>query len=1205
LNTLILRHVKGSEPTSFLVVRQSDGAASEPCAVPSPVGYPVEGRPNSDLLQDLRWYLEQFLELPTDPYRELAGRIVAARNAWGTELFEALFDGDRSARRAYDHATADGFDNLRLRVASDDPAVLGWPWEALRDPEAGILAHECAIERRLESDVRDPLRLPAELPRDRINILLVTARPFERDVGFRSVSLPLVELIEQRNLPARVTLLRPPTLEALDRHLEEHPGHYHLLHFDGHGSYEPDPARIRAAIQEGEQHKLRAAASSVGRLVFEREADDAEGRAHPVTGGDLATLLRKHRLPAVVLNACQSAMIDQSADDPFASVAAALIKAGVRDVVAMSHSLWVSAARELLPAFYEGLFRDGDFGAAVSAGRRRLLIEKNRLGGGIAPEPLEDWHIPVHYRNDPEETRLFDFKNAAPAPEESDAEASLPPEAGDHENPYGLIGRDRAIQELEKHLRAAPAGILIQGMGGVGKTTLAKGFLRWLKQTGGMEGAFWFTFDEGRRTAESVINEIGIKLFGTAFGAWDLEKRFQALATLRTRRLVIVWDNFEVVQGIPDANLPPTIAEDADLLRRLLETLRGGKTKVLITSRGDEDWLGTENRRKLTLGGLHGEERWELCRAILKDRDIEPKGDQEDLHHLLDAIDGHPLIMRMLLPMLDTHSPADLQERWRENIAELDLEGGEALQAQLYGALSFVTDQLPDELRPVLVPLAMHEGYVNLRLLEYMAEQAYPALTRSDIDQTLIIFVNAGLLQTATNSGHFMHPVLAAWLRTAVLPDIDLKIVKEWSSAFVKVMAALADHYAPKSQSEQRCIFQLFGANFRNAQSESHQLAMTTAEAALTQALAVFFMHQRDWKTAEATYKNLVTILKNSNQARLGDAYHQLGIIAGEQRDFAKSEALYQKALKIFKKQGDLNNLSNVYHQLGVIAQRMRRLEKAEDWYRRAIEIKEKDSDDRSAATTYHELGRIADSRGDFITAEKLYSKALILFEKHGDLCNAAKTYHQLGSSLQGRAQSHSDFLQAERWHQKSLKIKVKLGDMNGIAASYHHLGGLAQAQKAFSDAADFYRKALAIFEKQRDFYNASNVYHQLGRMERSLGDFMQAESWYLKSLEIDKECDNVHGQAMTYGELGLLYCAKADCIRAGKFLLKSITLFAGQNDESQTELAASIFRRLFQVAPSLDRRTLRLMWEEAEIDFIEPPSWDQAPPSEQENDNE
>ena len=147
MNELIIRHVEGSDPATFQVVRRPDGKSTAPVTVKSPFGFPVEGNPDTDLMRELRWYLEDFLAYPFDPNLDLAERAKEALRAWGTQAFTALFD-TREGRRYYDAATAEGHDNLHLLVSADDPEILGWPWEAIYDPEAGFLAHGCRIERQ-------------------------------------------------------------------------------------------------------------------------------------------------------------------------------------------------------------------------------------------------------------------------------------------------------------------------------------------------------------------------------------------------------------------------------------------------------------------------------------------------------------------------------------------------------------------------------------------------------------------------------------------------------------------------------------------------------------------------------------------------------------------------------------------------------------------------------------------------------------------------------------------------------------------------------------------------------------------------------------------------------------------------------------------------------------------------------------------------
>ena len=72
-------------------------------------------------------------------------------------------------------------------------------------------------------------------------------------------------------------------------------------------------------------------------------------------------------------------MIDAAATDAFASVAAALQRAGVRSVVAMAYALYVSGARVFLPAFYRRLFEQGSITEAVHAGRQAMLHQQGRI----------------------------------------------------------------------------------------------------------------------------------------------------------------------------------------------------------------------------------------------------------------------------------------------------------------------------------------------------------------------------------------------------------------------------------------------------------------------------------------------------------------------------------------------------------------------------------------------------------------------------------------------------------------------------------------------------------------------------------------------------------------------------------------------------------------------------------------------------------
>jgi len=969
MSTLIVRHCPESNPPRFQVL-EPDGDATPPTELPPAAGYPVEGRPTSDLMADLRWYLEDFLEYPFHPETEHAERVLQALRNWAEDAFNALFTHDHGAA-LFDRATADGDEKLRLRIRSNDPRVLAWPWEALHRPGAGPLGQLSQVERCLD-DLDGPPPFNAELPRDRVNILLVTARPYEDDVGFRSLSRPLIDLVDKEKLPVDVHVLRPPSFKRLIEHLQERPRYYHILHFDGHGAY-----RRSAGPGDGALNRYG------GCLFFE-----GKRRASvPIPAEILSSELRQHAVPVVVLNACQSGMLDDAAETAFASVAAALLEAGTRSVVAMAYSLYVSGAQEFLPEFYRSLFASGNVAEGMRAGRRRMFREQGRVCARGRFD-LEDWLVPVLYQQED-----VDLSFGAEARAAAKASAPQLMELDGDPSPHGFVGRDRAILQLDRALRMDPAGILVHGLVGVGKTTLARGFVEWLARTEGLgSGCFWITF-QGVRSAEYVFNRMGERLFGTEFALLDAERKIAALArVLREDRYVVVWDNFEVVAGIAGSSARPTLSEeDRGQLRAFLAALRDGRTKVLITSRSEEDWLKPE-RWIVSLSGLRGEKRWAYCEEILGELGLTVDRENPELTKLMNMLDGHPLSMRVLLPELAKRRAGELIAALQSNLAALDLNVDEA-SAKLYATLGFAEEALDEGLRPLLVPLAFHERFVHGDYLELMGREREPSPSRGEIDAFLRALAGAGFLRELRQAAFEMHPAFTGFLRSTVLRRTPAGIRDRWAGAFVEVFGRLAEALTPREFNVQRVAVHLHGANFLVALEEAERLDMPLARSALLQALGAFAQNQRLFAEAEEQFRKFADLQKVRGDAKAEAAsYHQLGRIAQERRDFDAAEKWYLKSLKINEKLGNEHGAAITYHQLGTIAEERRDFAAAEKWYLKSLKIKERPGNEHGAASTYGQLGLLAGLQQRFEESGRWLLKCIYAFLTVNDPMNVQQT---------------------------------------------------------------------------------------------------------------------------------------------------------------------------------------------------------------------
>ncbi len=191
--------------------------------------------------EDLRWYLEDYLQFPHNPAPTIAARVERRMADIGTELFEKVFHTDEQSRRlwakVYEHLS-----DIRIEVVTSVREATAIPWELIRDPHT-----DTVLTLRARAFVRTHDQ-PVETPRvveahsGPIRILLAICRPREGDdVPFRSVASRLVKaLTDDARVVFQLHVLRPPTFAQLASTLREakRTGQpYHIVHFDGHGMY--------------------------------------------------------------------------------------------------------------------------------------------------------------------------------------------------------------------------------------------------------------------------------------------------------------------------------------------------------------------------------------------------------------------------------------------------------------------------------------------------------------------------------------------------------------------------------------------------------------------------------------------------------------------------------------------------------------------------------------------------------------------------------------------------------------------------------------------------------------------------------------------------------------------------------------------------------------------------------------------------------
>ncbi|MCP5230717.1 MAG: CHAT domain-containing protein [Zoogloeaceae bacterium] len=363
----------------------------------------------------------------------------------GSEMFDAL-DANGWAG-SWRNGT--GARVLEIRVEGiDDPlsqALLDAPWELLATAERHLVddaAQVFEIVRRIGTPTS-----PLAPRHGDLQLLFMAAAPRGvHELDFEAEESAI--LAATHSLPTALSVEESGSAERLgERHHLDGP--FEVVHLSCHGDID----------------------ASTGPLLA---LEDDTGALTPATPAQLLRELGDaDQLPLLFLSACRTAEAenrrDGSATEPYAR---ALTRAGIANVLGWDGSVYDHDAQRFATLFYREL------GLRVAV-PRAVALARQGLRQAMLTDPKQGrhWHLARLYLAPHGGGPLIAAGlRRRRRPGDSAGQAFLDPARGEVPvaKPHEFVGRRRALQDVLRAFRDdAVTGVLVQGMGNLGKSSLA------------------------------------------------------------------------------------------------------------------------------------------------------------------------------------------------------------------------------------------------------------------------------------------------------------------------------------------------------------------------------------------------------------------------------------------------------------------------------------------------------------------------------------------------------------------------------------------------------------------------------------------------------------------------------------------------------------------------------------------------------------
>ena len=642
--------------------------------------------------------------------------------------------------------------------------------------------------------------------------------------------------------------------------------------------------------------------------------------------------------------------------------------------------------------------------------------------------------------------------------------------------------------------------LLTSGVGGVGKTTLARALIE--TRPANVPLPFWFDFS---KKMDATLGDVLEKLAGYMktpdIAKFKIERREAGQEDInrltgesqKGEPVWLVFDNLEIILDGRHFHDPG--------IDSLFTSLRGSthQAKIIVTSRilpilgNGESMIDVIEEEKQELKGL----KTNFAVDYLTKNGLN-RVEREKLEELANGVDGHPLALRLLIELVkefgvgDTLKDLSMYQRHKEDTIK--------------------------KARRLFDKLAGDEKELLERISVYRQPELMDAIKKMFTDKTPVDamkkLIDKSLLETDHKGNYWLHPLVQEFS----YDDLENKIEAHRVACQYYLSLPIPEKHTKKED-----VQPLIEAHYHACLAKQYDKA----------AGIIFDYNMIEDLYMQGRYRTLFELFVGvlpkdhlrdkpllSNIRYHSNILGNLGFVYRNLGDTKKAIEYYEEALKISKEIGDRREEGNWLRLLGFAYLCLGEVRKAIQYYEKCLKIAQETGDSSYECTVLAEFGNAYKSLGEVKKAIQYYEKALEIAQKIDATHYEGLVLGNLGSAYS----TLGDAKKAIEYHEKALEIAQKIEDIRIKSTSLGNLGEAYHSLGQIERAREYYGQALTILQDIGDRRNEGITLGDIGQAYSDLGQEEQAIEYFERALAIHRETGNRQGEGITLGNIGQAY---------------------------------------------------------------------------------